>query len=264
MVSLNVKKIADRNYLLLSDSEVINYSIIISNEGDEAANFIRVRDLLSKGAILVSGSVAVNGCDVCNYSCNESIFIDSIAPGGNAFVTFQVTVNEHYPPQKIINTAEVSYFDINNKLMFAQSNELIIPVIDINVCMSKVSDKINASLGEIVSYTVFIRNNSTINIDNVIFYDDIQSDLVLIPESVKINSVPKYTADLSQGLELGTINSMASILINFDVQISYPSVVGKICNVGSINFDYTLNDGGVLKVMNETIYSDCSETKIVG
>ncbi|MGG7178578.1 DUF11 domain-containing protein [Clostridium paraputrificum] len=245
MVELNVSKSADRRYVFFGISNIIKYSIVITNVGDTKATNVTVRDIMSKGAFFIPGTFTVNGCKLEVMNINKDINVGSINPGGNILVTFDVKVVVFNPPSEIVNQAIVRYCDEMGNVMVAESNELVISVIDVNVCAQKSVDRSSACIGDVISYSVFIRNNGNINIDNVVFYDDLPPSVELLPASVLVNLVPQYIDNFSGGLDLGTINAHASMIISFQVAIVSLPASGCLENIGRFEYSYTILDNGI-------------------
>ena len=159
MINLQVSKTASTSYIFLGTSNRIRYSIIITNLGYEVATSIKVKDILSSNASFVSGSLIVNGCRKGGYSCNGVIAIGSIPPGGNTIISLEVEVQTPGAIQEVTNQALVTYLYSADIMGSDESNLLITPIINIAVCLYKTVDKYMAEVGDILSYTVFIRNN---------------------------------------------------------------------------------------------------------
>ena len=104
-----------------------------------------------------------------------SISVGNIEPGGNSIITYEVEVSKKCIKSSIANKAVVSYCDNEcgkscNKFV-EESNLLVVPIIDIDVKLKKSVDKVCAKVGEILSYTMIIRNDSNIILDDVVLND---------------------------------------------------------------------------------------------
>ncbi|AOR24018.1 DUF11 domain-containing protein [Clostridium taeniosporum] len=245
MVELKVLKSADRSYVFFGISNRIKYSISITNIGDTKATSVKVKDLMSKGAQFIPGTFTINGCCQDINGINRNINVGSIKPGSNTIITFDVEIVEYNPPSEIVNKAIVTYCDENGNVLVAESQELVIPIIKINVGMKKTVDKCTAKVGEIVSYSVLITNNSNIKIDNVVFYDSLPKEVQLLPASVLINLEPQYNENFDGGIPLGTLNAYSSIMISFQVVIVSLPNSKLLKNSSTIEFSYTILDNGI-------------------
>ncbi|AOR24016.1 DUF11 domain-containing protein [Clostridium taeniosporum] len=245
MVDLKVVKSADKSYIFFGISNRVKYSIVITNVGDTKANCVKIRDIMSKGAYFIPGTFTINGCCTDINEINSNINIGSIKPGSNIIVTFDVEVVKYNPPSQIEDQAIVTYCDENTNILTAYSQVLTIPVIRINVGMKKTVDKCTAKVGEIVSYSVLITNNSNIKIDDVVFYDSLPEEVQLLPASVLINLEPQYNENFDGGIPLGTLNAYSSIMISFQVVIVSLPNSKLLKNSSTIEFSYTILDNGI-------------------
>lgn len=245
MVELKVTKSADRSYVFLGISNRIKYSIVITNIGDEKATGIKIRDINSKGAYFILGTFMINGCNYDIINIDEDISIGSINPGANTLISFDVEITKCNPPTEIRNKAIVSYCNSDHKKVIVESEEVIIPVVNINTYIKKMVDKSTTRIGEILSYSLIIRNTSNINIDNVIFYDYLPTSVELLPASVLVNLEPQYVENLSGGIGLGTINPYSSVVVSFQVKVVSLPEPALIKNTGKIEFSYTILDNGI-------------------
>lgn len=245
MINLNITKFADRNYLFIGLSNRVKYTIRIENLGDESANLVRVVDILSKGAFIIPRTILINGCRENGQCCLGPISVGSIGPGESTVITMEVEVSSACPPVAIVNRAVVSYFDSQGNKFTVESNELVLPVVNLNVCLIKSVDKIVAKVGDIISYSVLVRNNSNLYINNVIFYDILPENLLLLPATVRINGVQQFVDDLSIGLDLETIAAGSNKVVSFQVEVLGLPKVSVITNVASADYSYTINDGEI-------------------
>ncbi|MBW6409253.1 DUF11 domain-containing protein [Clostridium weizhouense] len=245
MVELKVTKSADKSYVFFGISNVIKYSVVITNIGDTKATCVKLRDVISKGGYFIPGTFTVNGTCQNVFGIDNDINIGSINPGSNTLVTFDVEVVKFNPPTELINKAIVTYCDENNNIITVESPEVIIPVIKINVAMKKTVDKCIAKVGEVLSYSVLIINNSNIKIDDVVFYDELPMEVELFPASVLINLEPQYIENFNEGIALGRLNPYSSIIVNFQVKIVSLPELSVIKNMGRIEFNYTILDNQI-------------------
>lgn len=243
MVNLNVQKYADRSYLFIRTSNVIRYSIIITNTGDSPATCVTLRDVISNGAHVICDSITIDACKVKNIYNSRGISVGTIAAGGNKIVTFEVEVDENCPPDSVTNKVIVSYCDENNNTVEIESNSLTIPIISIDVDLKKIVSSISAKVGDVLSYTVIIRNNSNIAINDVVLYDDLPSNVTLLPATVIVNGIVQYTDNLN-GLGIGTINARSSAILIFQVKIESTENNSFIKNCSNVEYSYSVLELG--------------------
>ncbi|MBW6409251.1 DUF11 domain-containing protein [Clostridium weizhouense] len=259
---LSVSKIADRSYMFIGISNKIRYSIVITNTGNERVNSIKVNDILSKGACFIPGTLTLNGCRKEELK-NQIINIGYMDPEESIIISFDAKVNPNCPPDYVSNKAVVTYMDNYNNSMKVESNEVVTPVINIDVCLKKSVDKKVATVGEIISYFILIRNNSNVNITEVMFYDELSECLNLLPSSVFIGETPQYIDTFNGGINLGTINANSSITISFQAEVLCRPKPSTITNVASVDYYYTISDNGINVTSTGESTSNCATTKIL-
>lgn len=258
MVNLTVQKYADRSYLFLKSSNVIRYSVIISNTGDTEATCVTVKDMLSVGASIKCNTITVDACCVSNVYNPRGISIGKIPAGGNKIVTFEVEVDKKCPPSNILNKAIVSYCDQDNNTIVIESNVVNTPIINIEVCVKKIVSSISANVGDLLSYTIVITNNSNVPIDNVLLYDELQDNVTLLPGTVMVNGVIKYEDNLN-GLDIGTINPKSSTILIFQVRIDSIESTNFIKNSANVKYLYSIME---TEGINTSIGNSCSNQVI--
>lgn len=248
MVNLRITKSSNVSYLFLGASNRIIYSLVIENLGDSKATCVRVKDILEENARIIPDTVKVNGCADDVLLCDMSISVGNIEPGGNSIITYEVEVSKKCIKSSIANKAVVSYCDNEcgkscNKFV-EESNLLVVPIIDIDVKLKKSVDKVCAKVGEILSYTMIIRNDSNIILDDVVLNDKISSDLELYPASVLINGVPQYLENLNN-INLGSLNPYSSIIVQFKGKVLRMPENNTIKNEATLTFEYTVLENGI-------------------
>lgn len=242
---LNVIKSADKSYIFCGMSNKIKYSIIITNNGTTPANCVKVKDVLSPGLCLIPHSIMINGCQQNVLSLENGVTIGSIPPGGNTILTFDVEVPMDAMLTQVENQAMVTYCDGNGVILTAISNNLIIPVYKIFVCITKTAEQKEVLIGEVINYSILIRNESNLPIDNAILYDDLPTSLKLLPGTVMVNLASKQVMDFSTGLLIGTIPPHAGVVVSFQAQvINYPSG-GVIENTARVEYNYTIIENNI-------------------
>lgn len=252
---LEVVKSADKSYIFRGVSNQLKYSIIITNTGDTAANCVKVKDVLYPGVYLIAGSISINGCKQNVMGLEHGVAIGSIPAGGNTVLSFDVEVSMDAMLTQIENQAVVTYCDELGNVLTATSNNLIIPIYKISVCTTKTVEQEEVLVGEVLNYSILVRNEGNLPINEATLYDELPSHLTLLPGTVLINLVPQYVTDLSSGLLLGTIAPHAGIIVSFQAQVmSYPSG-GVIENSARVEYEYTIIENGM---PNTSIGESCS------
>lgn len=255
MVNLSVVKQADRTYILSGLSNKIRYSIVITNTGDTTATNVKLKDYLGEGACFVPGTMTINGCKQDVIGLNYTINIGAIPPNESVLLTFDAQILPQAKISQLTNQAVVTYCDETGNMKEVLSNLLVVPVINLNVCIQKTVDKTQALIGEVISYSIMISNRSNIAINNATFIDEVSAGLEILPASVMINGIPQYIGDLSHGMSLGTLAPNSSQIVSFQGEvISYPTG-GIITNCAMVEYDYTVMQ---LNIPTTSIGEACS------
>ncbi len=86
----NIEKLVDKTFATCKD--VLNYTILLPNNGNTTAFNVILKDTLPNGTTFVTNSVTVNGVTQTGANPSLGVTIPSIAPGATATLTFQATV----------------------------------------------------------------------------------------------------------------------------------------------------------------------------
>ncbi|MGL4451727.1 MAG: hypothetical protein ACRCTZ_11100 [Sarcina sp.] len=247
MINLSVSKVADASYLFLECRNKIRYTVIISNKGTTDAYSVTLKDILGSNELKINkDSILVDGCFE-EITIDGIIQIGTIKAGGNSIIVYDVCIPNYYSENNVSNKVVINYCESLNPLCEKNSIEsdlLVIPVVNINVKVKKMADKDIACLNEEIDYMILVRNDSLINLDNVILNDVLSDSLEICTATVLINSNQEYLEDL-ENLNLGTINADSGILIQFKAKLISIPVDKIIRNKVFIKFNYSIEVNGV-------------------
>ncbi len=106
-------------------------------------------------------------------------------------------------------------------------------------------DKNNAQIGDIVTYTILLKNTYDYEITNVTFKDILPDGLTFVPGTVKIDDIIQSSFDPNNGFSVPNIDSDVTINISFSAQLtSIPSII-PIINKAEMTYDYAYIKGGI-------------------
>ncbi|MGL4849983.1 MAG: hypothetical protein ACRC28_13865, partial [Clostridium sp.] len=241
----SLTKYVDKNYAKVTDT--LNYSIVLSNPGNVAADNVVIKDTLPQGTLLVQDSITVNGVPQVGLTNLSNLNIGTIDIGNTVTVTFEVVVVMIPWDNPIPNSAYVTY-DFNAGVNSRQinTNEVLTQVnfADISTITGgilKSVDKAYGKIGEEVTYSIDIVNNGNVDASNVMVIDTLPDGLEFIANSVIINSVAKPGASPDAGIWLGVVNPAENINIKFKGKIIKIPTVNPMSNDALINYDYTID-----------------------
>ncbi|MCY6369539.1 DUF7507 domain-containing protein [Clostridium ganghwense] len=214
--------------------DILHYTVTIINNGNVTAENVVFSDNVPDGTEFVEGSLTVDGVQV-DSSPEEGVDIGSIVPGQIVTIKFNVKVVAiPEPPNepKAENTALVTFdVELDGQLQPRDpvtSNPVETELVKVQLEAIKTVDKDMANVGDILTYTVVIKNTGDITIDNVIFND-------IIPEgTVLVGSQPV------QNVNLGSIEPGESKTITFQVKIVSKPCPPKLINKATINGTYII------------------------
>jgi uncharacterized repeat protein (TIGR01451 family) len=128
------------------------------------------------------------------------------------------------------------------------------------ISLLKEVDKTDAVVGDILTYTVYLTNDSLVEAENVIFKDELPEELAFVPGSVKIDDIPNPSADPTAGFSLSPISIEGPIVVTFEVEVVKADPSGVIPNTASASYEYVEEPGE--PPVKETAASNEVETNV--
>lgn len=251
MPKLRLQKSSNVDIAIIGD--IVTYTIIATNEGNVEFSNVVIQDLLPQELDFIEGSVKIDG--ISNQTANilSGIHVGPISILGSKTVTFKVKViNGNY---SICNVSTADYYyTLDNGLTteygIQSSNESCILVKNISVLVTKVADKINVSLNDIVNYTVTVTNESDSRVDSAVFKDILPMSLMLIDGSVSVNTVPITNPNLALGINIGSLEAKETAIIRYSTKVVAGSCSGSIKNSAFVEFKYSSNNGTLKNIIS--------------
>ncbi|GAA0744607.1 hypothetical protein [Clostridium oceanicum] len=240
-ITVNLLKEADKEFVEVGD--IITYTNTIENNSTLEINNVNFVDRVPTNTSFVLNSVKVDNIVRPGENPSNGISIGDIPVSESIVVEFRVIVQSLPNDKQILNESQVNYeyqVSPNDPVENGSedSNQVITNVEEIDIAINKVADRNFASVGDIITYTSIVQNNSTIGIDNVIFIDSVPANTIFIPNSVKIDDVDRPGENPSNGINLGDINSLGSIVVEFQVQVESLPQSEVIINQSDITYEY--------------------------
>ncbi|MGL4450093.1 MAG: hypothetical protein ACRCTZ_02740 [Sarcina sp.] len=226
--------------------DTVTYTITLQNTGNVAANTVVLTDVLASQLTFTAGSVVINGTSSTDNP-NTGINIATIAAGTTTTVTFKAVVNALPTSGSIINNSASSTFKYtidpaqpNAGSGTAQSNVAPLSTGIARTLLTKSVDKAYADIGDVLTYTIDIKNDGNVDATNVIFTDPIPSGTTLIADSFSINGNPQIGVTPNAGTNIGTVQAGATVQITFKVTVNTIPTPNPIPNQSATNFDYAV------------------------
>ena len=225
-------------------SEVLLYTTILNNIGNVSADNVQFIDSIPAGTTFVVGSVEIDTVPDLLADPAVGIIIGSIPVLGSVTITFEVTVDNSFPPQNPIpNTSGVGYdylvdpldppvgpiADVSN-IVLTQINDVIIDAI-------KSVDLDYADVGDVITYTVIISNSGNIPAINTLFQDNIPVGTTFVTDSLTLDGITQIGADPAIGFTIPTIAIADNVIITFEVTVdSLLPIPTQVNNFATIDY----------------------------
>ncbi|MCC2454580.1 DUF11 domain-containing protein [Bacillus cereus] len=248
IVEINVQPTKTANQQVVNVGDVLTYTVTIPNNSSTPITSVIVTDPIPTGTTFVPSSVTIDGISHPNLNPATGIFINSIAPNQTATITFQITVVSVPPNGIITNQATVTFTyepgpGIPPVTTTTTTTPIDTTVIEVNVQPIKTANRQSVSVGDVLTYTISVPNNSSIPITNVIVTDPIPVGTTFIPNSVIINSVPQANLNPANGITINSIAPNQTVTITFQITVVSVPPSGIITNQATVTFTYEPGPG---------------------
>lgn len=129
------------------------------------------------------------------------------------------------------------------------------------VKMKKTADKTKAVVGEIVTYTLEVKNEGFVPATNVIFQDFLDPELEFLPDILRVDGVPFPGEDIVAGVNIGTIAVEQTIIITYQAKITKEPPNKVVHNKASMTFDFQSRPD--LPISTATSVSNVPEIEVI-
>lgn len=219
---LTAVKSVDKTIATLNDT--LNYTIAITNTGNTIANNIFFQDTPSTGATFVKGSVEIDGVSQAAYDPTNGFTINFVGVGNTAVVTFSALVTSVPATNEVTNQAVLNYKYLVDPKQPAYAQTTYSNITITNIALGKLSvvktvDKDFATIDEILTYTIVIKNIGNINASNITFIDATPKNSVFVVNSVYVNGVNKPGLNPAVGFDLNVMKPGEIITVVYQVKV---------------------------------------------
>ncbi|HDR7846272.1 TPA: DUF11 domain-containing protein [Bacillus toyonensis] len=226
--------------------DIVTYTIAMANTGNIPASATVLTDGLGPGASFIPNSVTINNVSQPGLDPSLGIHLDDISPGGTTFITFQVKILEIPPSGTLTNNALVNYeYTVNPNQTPAVgstvTNTTATPIVDATLVLIKNASTNFATIGDTITFTSFVTNTGNTTANNIVFTDTIPNGTAFVPNSFKINGVTIPNANPQNGINIGNLNSNASITLSFQVNITTLPNPNPIPNKSSLQYSFIVD-----------------------
>ncbi|MEK4435525.1 DUF7507 domain-containing protein [Paenibacillus sp. FSL K6-2862] len=225
-----INKSASQTNATLGDQ--LAYTLVVTNSGNIAAQ-VTVTDTIPAGLTFVPNSVTVNGTARPGTSPLTGITLGSLAPGATATVVFRATLSTLPSPPTLENQGTATYtYQLpsgRNLSGSSQSNIVRIPASAPNISISKTVNTPDATVGDILTYTVIATNAGISAVQNLVI-SDTPTGSEFVPGSVTINGIASGSASPVSGIAIGTLNSSSSVTVTYQTRVMSVPSTGSVTN----------------------------------
>lgn len=238
---VSANKTVDKSLAKLGDP--LNFTITIKNEGNVSVQHVFFKDILDAHLMFVTDSVYVNGNQKTGYVPSTGFNLDDIIAGGTTTVAFQATIASRPTNNIIYNFATINYdylvgtevvtgtINTNTTQTYVATGELTI---------TKTVDKLYATVGDNISYTIIAKNTGSVNAINLNFKDLIPPSTSFNSGTVVVDGVSQTSYNPNTGFSLTDLTPNQSHTIIFSIHVDSLPQSEKVENTAAVTFTYRL------------------------
>ncbi|EDT76997.1 DUF11 domain-containing protein [Clostridium butyricum] len=235
-------KTVDKSIAKIGDT--ITYSFNISNTGNVSATNMTFKDTLDSNISFTNGSVVINGTSAPTFNPNNGFSIPDIS-GSNGFdtVSFQATVVSRPSGNIVYNygTIDYNYLEGTSTVHVEfTTNTVETYVASGSLSVTKSVDKTYATIGDLLNYTVVVKNTGSVKATSLTFKDLIATGGTFNQGSVVINGIPNFKDDPDVGFTIPDLVPNGVNTITFAVTVTSLPSSYEIDNFAAITFSYQL------------------------
>lgn len=214
------------NTSIANYTDLINWTLIIKNNGPNNATGVKVFDVLPEGFVYLNSSL---GKDSYSKNC---FYIGNLNVNEILKINITTLMNR---TGNFINRANITgnEYDYNLKNNDANKSIFIEPAADLEV--TKLVNDSNPNFRDLVKWTIIVKNNGQDVAHNVKLTDVIPKSLIWDSD----DSQGKYDHNVGI-LNIGTLNKKDSIELNVITRVNATGNITNIAYVTADEFDYNL------------------------
>ena len=222
------------------------YTTSISNIGNTDATNIVFTDVLPSGLTFVPNTLTVDGVLQPNANPNTGVLLAALPPNEIYSIVFQVTVNNIPLSNPAPNTASTTYEftvdPVNPPVSSsATSNTTLLQINNANIISTKTTDLAFADVSNTITFTLNLPNTGNVAATDVTVIDILDSNLSFVPNSFTVNGQTIPNADLSTGVNIGSINGGNAAIVTFQATVTTLPTLNPISNSASITYHYVVD-----------------------
>ncbi len=195
-----------------SEGGTINYSVVVSNAGPDAATTVSVSDVLPAGVTFVSSSATAGA-----YVPGTGIWsVPSVASAGSQTLTITATVDVATGGTTITNSAALVGADQADSNPANDSDSIDISVQAADLSITKSVDDANPNEGGTINYTIVVTNNGPDATTNVAVTDVLPAGVSFLFSSATLGTYSSGTGVWSLAALAGSSSETLTITAAVD------------------------------------------------
>jgi uncharacterized repeat protein (TIGR01451 family) len=252
---ITLRKTPAPNNVLVVENDTIPYEITIKNISDIDITKIELKDTLPVGLSINPGTLKI-GNDPSSEDIQSGITItNTLSKDEFITVRFEANVDTVFKtsPYEFLNTATAKYYfeltpgeEISEEII---SNEVIATAKVMLLDVTQETNKSQFNLGDIIEYSINIRNIGTALIKGAILHNIFDSNFKVDLSTVKINGeMPEVITDMSnlqltdipaeESSEMGTVDANPTV-VTFSGRVIGIPLDGNIVNEATVSYEDT-------------------------
>ncbi|XBB56166.1 cell surface protein, partial [Bacillus sp. SW7] len=222
------------------------YTTSITNVGNTDATNIIFTDVLPSGLTFVPNTLTVDGVLQPNANPNTGVLLAALPPNEIYSIVFQVTVSSIPPINPAPNTASTTYEftvdPVNPPVSSsATSNTTLLQINNANIISTKTADLTFADVSNTITFTLNLPNTGNVAATDVTVIDILDSNLSFVPNSFTVNGQTIPNADLSNGVNIGSINGGTAAIVTFQATVTTLPINNPISNSALTTYRYIVD-----------------------
>ncbi len=246
--SIALSKTVNKTYATMGD--ILTYTVVVTNNGTVRADNVIFTDSLQSDITFNAGSVKVNGTTYLDYDPTVGFNLGNINPLDNVTVVFTVTVIPLPTHASVINYAVGTFsykIDPNGQYYNKsyQSNTVNTIIIQPSMTVSKVVDKVYATIQNVLNYSLLIKNTGNTTISQLFFSDVLSNGAAFKAGTLVIDGVSYPTYDPIAGFNMpNNLIAGNTSLIQFQATVTSLPNPPQVTNYGASNGMYYIDPQG--------------------
>ncbi|WP_145318153.1 DUF11 domain-containing protein [Paenibacillus xylanexedens] len=218
LVSSRLEISLQADHIHTFSGDIVMYTVIVSNPGFIAATNAQVTIALPQGIAFIPASVIVNEMFAPQVTPDTGIELGQIEPGTAVRIQYRVQVVGGSETNGISSVAVLKYISAG-KQETIYSNDVTLEVIQPQISVVKSVLPVTATLGDAVQYNITVSNASSYAVDGTLV-DVLPAGMTFVEGSLGWNGVKRPAANLTRGLNLGTLTARSVLNIQFEATLA--------------------------------------------